>query len=280
MVDVPPKMLAGGGGGTMVALFGAVCAAVPVLLSRTPHGRVRHHRDDPAARGAALAGLLADLERASTQDWHLQPGGGLARAVPPPSPPDAYDYDPKDPAPTVGGATPLTPSLPAGPHDQRAVEARADVRSYTSDVLQEPCTVLGAVSVTLYAASSAPDPDFVARLVDVHPDGRAIGVADGIIRVSARESYPSPGIVTPVPPTPIEPDVVYAYTVDLWATGWAFLAGHRLRVDVTSSSHPRWDRNLNTGRSAFDSAVTAVARQRIFHDPDGPSRISLTVVEP
>jgi uncharacterized protein len=216
---------------------------------------------------------------ARAEEWYLQPGGGLDRRVPSPSAPDVYDYDPKDPVPTVGGSTLLTPSLPPGPFDQRAVEARPDVLSYTSDVLQQPYTVLGAVSVTVHAASSAPDTDFVARLVDVHPDGRAVGVADGIIRASARESYPEPGVVRPVPPTPIEPDVVYEYRIDLWATGLTFLPGHRIRVDVTSSSHPRWDRNLNTGRSAYDSAETAVARQRIFHDPDRPSRLILTVVD-
>ena len=216
---------------------------------------------------------------ARTEEWYLQPDGGLARRVPPPCAPDSYDYDPEDPAPTVGGSTLLTPSLPAGPHDQRAVEARPDVLCFTSDVLQQPYVVLGAVSVTLHAASSASDTDFVTRLVDVYPDGRAIGVADGIIRASARASYPEPGVVTPVPPSPIEPDVAYEYRIDLWATGLKFLPGHRIRVDVTSSSHPRWDRNLNTGRSAYDSATTAVARQRIFHDPDRPSRVMLTVVD-
>ncbi len=216
---------------------------------------------------------------ARQEDWHLQPDGGLEPAVAPPSPPDAYDYDPKDPAPTVGGSTLLTPGLPAGPHDQRAVEARPDVLSYTSAVLARPYTVLGAVSVTLHAASSAPDTDFVARLVDVYPDGRAIGIADGVIRASARDSYPAPGVVAPVPPTPIEPDALYEYRIDLWATGITFLPGHRLRVDITSSSHPRWDRNLNTGQSAWSSAGTAVARQRVFHDPDRPSRITVTVVD-
>jgi putative CocE/NonD family hydrolase len=216
---------------------------------------------------------------ARTEDWHLQPDGGLDRRVAPASAPDVYDDDPKDPVPTVGGATLLTPSRPAGPFDQRAVEARPDVLSYTSEVLPQPHTVLGAVSVTLFAASSAPDTDFVARLVDVHPDGRAMCVTDGIIRASARASYPEPGVVAPVPPTPIEPDAVYEYRIDLWATGITFLPGHRIRLDVTSSSHPRWDRNLNTGRSAYDSAVTAVARQRIFHDPDRPSRLILTVVD-
>ena len=215
---------------------------------------------------------------ARTDDWYLQSEGGLARRIASPSPPDAFDYDPKDPVPTVGGATLVTPSRPAGPYDQRAVETRADVLSYTSDVLQEPCTALGAVSVTLFAASSGPDTDFVARLVDVYPDGRAMCITDGILRASARDSYPEPGVVVPAPPTPIEHNAVYEYRIDLWATGITFLPGHRIRVDVTSSSHPRWDRNLNTGASAYDSAATAVARQRIFHDPESLSRLTLTVV--
>src|SRR4051794_11969854 len=123
-------------------------------------------------------------------DWHLQPGGGLDRRVAPDSEPDVYIYAPSDPVPTLGGSPMLAPTLPPGPFDQRDIEARPDVLSYTSDVLQQPYTVLGAVSVTLFAASSAPDTDFVARLVDVHPDGRAFTVIDGIIRASARDTYP------------------------------------------------------------------------------------------
>jgi putative CocE/NonD family hydrolase len=131
----------------------------------------------------------------------------------------------------------------------------------------------------LFAASSAPDTDFVARLVDVYPDGRAICVADGILRASARESYPAPGVVRPVAPSPIEPGEVYEYVIDLWATGITFLPGHRMRVEVTSSSHPRWERNLNTGESALESSRTEVAHQTIFHDAKRPSRITLSVVE-
>jgi uncharacterized protein len=213
------------------------------------------------------------------EQWYLHPDGGLDRRPPAAGEPDTYRYDPRDPVPTVGGATLLAPSHPSGPYDQRLIEARPDVLSYTSGPLPQPYTVLGPVSVTLYAASSAPDTDFVARLVDVHPDGRAITITDGIIRASARDSYPSPGVVRPVPPSPIEPDRVYEYVIDLWATGLTFLPGHRIRVDVTSSSHPRWERNLNTGHSAYDSAETAVARQLIFHDPEHPSHIALTIVD-
>ena len=151
--------------------------------------------------------------------------------------------------------------------------------TFTSEPLSEDYTVLGAVHATLFASSSAPDTDFVARLVDVHPDGRAIGICDGIIRASVRESYPAPGVVSPTPPSPIEPGEVYEYCVDLWATGNTFGAGHRLRVEVTSSSHPRWERNLNTGESAVRSYHTEVAHQTIFHDARRPSRISLNIVD-
>jgi putative CocE/NonD family hydrolase len=173
----------------------------------------------------------------------------------------------------------MAPIHRAGPRDQRIVEARPDVLVYTSPALRSPYTVLGSVFVTLFAASSAPDTDFVARLVDVHPDGRAIGVADGIVRASARESYPAPGVVRPVAPSPIEPGGVYEYAIDLWATGITFLPGHRVRVEITSSSHPRWERNLNTGQSAVYSSRAEVASQTIFQDAAHPSRITLTVVE-
>lgn len=217
---------------------------------------------------------------ARQEDWHLRSGGGLVREPGGAGDdPASYDYDPEDPVPTVGGPILMAPIHRAGPRDQRPVEARQDVLVYTSPPLENPYTVLGSVYVTLFAASSAPDTDFVARLVDVHPDGRAMGVADGILRASARESYPVPGVIKPVAPSPIEPGEVYEYAIDLWATGITFLAGHRLRVEITSSSHPRWERNLNTGESAVHSSRTEVAHQTIFHDAAHPSRLTLTVVD-
>jgi putative CocE/NonD family hydrolase len=211
--------------------------------------------------------------------WHLHANGILSREEPESSPPDEYDYDPKDPVPSIGGAILMPDVYGAGPRDQRAIEVRQDVLVYTSEELSEDYTAIGPVYVTLYAASSAPDTDFVARLVDVYPDGRAMVVTDGIIRASARESYPAPGIIKPTQPTFIEPGEVYEYMIDLWATGITFRAGHRIRVEVTSSSFPRWDRNPNTGEGGVASARTAVARQRIFHDPERPSHLTLTVVD-
>jgi uncharacterized protein len=113
---------------------------------------------------------------ARIEDWHLHASGALRRRPAPPSSPDRFDYDPADPVPTRGGSTMLPPRWPPGPVDQREIEARPDVLSYTSAVLDAPYTVIGAVWVTLFAASSAADTDFVARLVDVHPDGRAINL--------------------------------------------------------------------------------------------------------
>ena len=214
------------------------------------------------------------------EEWFLISGGSLRREPGRTGDkPARYDYDPEDPVLTVGGPILLADIHRPGPRDQRGIENRPDVLVYTGPALDRPYTVLGSVYVTLFAASSAPDTDFVARLVDVYPDGRAICVADGILRASARESYPAPGVVRPVAPSPIEPGKVYEYVVDLWATGLSFLPGHKVRVEVTSSSHPRWERNLNTGEGAFGSSRTEVASQTIFQDSGRPSRITFTVVE-
>jgi uncharacterized protein len=217
---------------------------------------------------------------ARTEDWHLRLGGGLSRE--PGAEGDIsseYDYDPEDSVPTLGGPTLMAQIHGAGARDQRPIEERPDVLVYTSEPLAEDYTVLGAVYATLFVASTAPDTDFVARLVDVHPDGRAIGLADGILRMSARESYPAPGTITPTPPSPIEPGEVYEVRVDLWATGNTFKVGHRLRVEITSSSHPRWERNLNTGEGALRSDGSRVAHQTVFQDAGRPSRVTLTVVD-
>jgi uncharacterized protein len=211
--------------------------------------------------------------------WYLHAGGRLSREYPGRSEPDGYDYDPQSPVPTIGGAILMAPVHRPGVRDQRPNEERPDVLVYTSDVLQSDYIILGSVYATIFAASSAPDTDFVARLVDVHPDGRAFVVTDGVVRASARESYPAPGVVRPVKPGLIEPGRVYEYAIDMWATAITFRAGHRMRVEITSSSFPRWERNTNTGESGLHSARTEVARQRILHDPGSPSRVTLTVVD-
>jgi len=213
------------------------------------------------------------------ESWYLGSGYSLSQDTPGAESPDEYDYDPRDPVPTIGGPSLLADIHRPGACDQREVEGRSDVLVYTSEVLRENYTVIGAVHATLFAASSAPDTDFVVRLVDVYPDGRAIGITDGIIRASARESYPAPDVIEPKELSFITPGEVYEYAIDLWATGISFGAGHRIRVEVTSSCFPRWDRNLNTGEDTRDSARSEAAHQRIFHDPERPSNITLTVVD-
>jgi len=216
---------------------------------------------------------------ACTERWYLRADGRLSRETPERSEPDEYDYDPGNPVPTLGGAILMAPIHRPGPRDQRAIEDRPDVLLYTSEVLREDYTVLGPVHAIIFAATSAPDTDFVARVVDVYPDGRAIVVTDGVIRASERQAFPAPGVIGPAEPKPLEPGRVYEFKVDLWATGITFQAGHRVRVQITSSCFPRWDRNPNTGESGATSARTEVARQRIFHDRKRPSGVTLTVVD-
>lgn len=187
-------------------------------------------------------------------------------------PSDQYIYDPAQPVPTRGGALLMTPEFRAGPHDQRPIESRSDVLVYTSDVLLTSVEVTGPIKVHLWAASSAPDTDFVARLVDVHPDGYAQNLTDGIVRARYRnfEKGEQPSL--------IEPGRAYEYEIDLWSTSNLFQAGHRIRLTVTSSSFPRWDRNPNTGHDFGADTELAVAHQTILHDDAHPSYIILPLV--
>jgi putative CocE/NonD family hydrolase len=185
---------------------------------------------------------------------------------------DRYVYDPANPVHTRGGALLMSPEYSPGPYDQRSIEAREDVLVYSSAVLQADVEVTGPIKVRLWAASSAPDTDFVARLVDVHPDGYAQNLTDGIIR--ARYRHFAQG----EKPSLIEPGQAYEYEIDLWATSNLFKAGHRIRLDVTSSSFPRWDRNPNTGHAFGADAELVLARQTILHDSAHPSCIVLPIV--
>ncbi|HEV2108653.1 MAG TPA: CocE/NonD family hydrolase, partial [Thermomicrobiales bacterium] len=212
------------------------------------------------------------LARAIPTSYFLHAEGGLSAEAPSDELPDEYEYDPRDPVPTRGGALLMQPDFMAGPFDQRSIEARQDVLVYTSEPLEQDTEVTGPIRVHLWAASSAPDTDFVARLCDVYPDGRSINLTDGIIRARYR------GFADGHPASLIEPGRPYEYDIDLWATSNLFKAGHRIRLQVTSSCFPRWDRNPNTGHAFGADAELAVARQRVFHDRDRPSRLFLPVV--
>ncbi|MDQ6772784.1 MAG: CocE/NonD family hydrolase [Candidatus Dormibacteraeota bacterium] len=201
------------------------------------------------------------LARAVRTDFHLRAGGGLTE-VPPASDeePDRFTYDPADPVLTRGGALLMTPEFRPGPMDQGAVEARGDVLVYTTEPLARDLEVTGPVTARLCAATSAPSTDWVVRLCDVWPDGRSFNLTDGILRVRG------------------EPGVAAEHEIDLWATSNVFRAGHRIRLQVTSSCFPRWDRNLNTGEPPELGTRMQAARQTVFHDSARASRLLLPVV--
>jgi hypothetical protein len=219
------------------------------------------------------------LARTRYTEYYLQAGGALSLEPPRANDaPDAYTYDPADPAPTLGGNHSVGPYNPGlyelatpGPYDQRPLESRPDVLTFTSDVLTQDTEITGHVELQLYAASSAPDTDFVAKLLDVYPDGRAMNITEGVIRARFREDvWGAPKLM--------EPGTVYQFTIDLQVTSNVFKAGHRLRLLITSSNFPLWDRNLNTGNDPATDTQMAVARQTIFHDAERPSHIVLPVI--
>jgi uncharacterized protein len=212
-------------------------------------------------------------------DGHASTASGdgvLSTDEPGDEPQDAYRYDPRDPVPTVGGAS-FLPALfigaNSGPRDQSAVEARADVLCFTTAPLEHDVEVTGPVELVLHASSSALDTDFTGKLVDVHPDGRAELVTDGILRARYRDSASAPALLAP--------GEIYELRIDLAATSTVFASGHRIRLEVSSSNFPRYDRNTNTGgviaQEGADALVEAV--NRIHHDRDHPSRLILPIID-
>ena len=189
------------------------------------------------------------------------------------APSDTYVYDPLNAVPTTGG--PLccdSDHLGPGPRDQRSVESRNDVLVYTTPPLDRDMEVTGLVSLDLFAKSSAADTDFTGKLVDVAPDGSAHNLTEGILRARYRNSTSHA--------EPIEPGKVYEYKIDLWSTSNVFLKGHRIRLEISSSNFPRFDRNLNTGKPAAGSSEAIKATNTILHDSEHPSALILPVVAP
>ena len=207
----------------------------------------------------------------------LAGSGTLSPDVPGGEAPDRFDYDPENPVPTLGGNNSTwtwmkfaqEPVYP-GPVDQRPLERRDDVLVYTSRVLEADLEVTGPLEMVLYAASSARDTDFTAKLVDVYPDGRAIHLSEGILRARHRASMETVEF--------LEPNEVAVYRIEMAPTSNLFTKGHRLRVEISSSNFPRFDRNLNTGEDMFTSTRMAVAHQTVFHDGSYPSHIIVPVI--
>ncbi|WP_211260578.1 CocE/NonD family hydrolase [Amycolatopsis jejuensis] len=185
---------------------------------------------------------------------------------------DTYLYNPQQPVPTLGG-TLMRMDGYDGPADQRPVHDRDDVLVFTTGILTEPVEVTGPVTATLFVSSSAADTDFTVKLVDVHPDGRAIILCDGILRTRYREALDRPVLM--------QPGRVCEITVDLIATSNVFLPGHRILVEVSSSNFPRYDRNSNTGGTIAEAAAAdlVVAANHLHRGPAHPSRITLPIID-
>jgi putative CocE/NonD family hydrolase len=184
---------------------------------------------------------------------------------------DTYVYDPANPVPTTGGPLCCNGEEPAGPRDQKKVEARADVLVYSTAPLEQDMEVTGPVMLDLFAKTTGADTDFTAKLVDVGPDGFAQNLTEGILRAKFRES-------TKGEPKPITPGQIYEYKIDMWSTSNVFLKGHRIRLEVSSSNFPRFDRNLNTGKNAANDAEIVKATNTVLHDAEHRSALILPVI--
>ena len=220
-------------------------------------------------------------EGAGTKTLYLTSGGhanslhGDGKLITEPAPVGASDhftYDPANPVPTKGGNFCCLGNEPEGPFDQRSVEARQDVLVYTSEVLKEPLDVAGFIQVKLFVSSDAKDTDFTVKLVDVHPDGRAYNLDDAILRARYREGFDKKVLM--------EKDEVYEIELGPLSTANVFKAGHRVRIEVSSSNFPRYDRNLNTGGNNYDESEGVTAHNTLHHSADYPSQIVLPVLNP
>ncbi|MBO0790012.1 MAG: CocE/NonD family hydrolase [Ktedonobacteraceae bacterium] len=196
------------------------------------------------------------------QRWYLQPEGALAPTLPPTSSPDRYRYDPSDPTPSVGGA-----GIGTEPErqDNRALEARPDVLTFTSPALERDLEVIGPVSAELFVRSSLEHTDFFVRITDVESSGKSMNVCDGLQRLA-------PG--RPVP----QSDGYLKVNIELWPTAYRFHCGHRLRIQVSSGAFPRWNRNLGTDEPLATATTMRVAEQQVYHDPEHPSHVLLPVM--
>jgi putative CocE/NonD family hydrolase len=235
----------------------------PIRLFVMGENRWRDENEWPLARTRYTDVFLRSGGHANSASGD----GVLSFAQPGDEQPDRYVYDPNDPVPTRGGNT---LGIRSGVYDQTEVEKRDDVLVYTGDVLTNDLEVTGPITLKLHAASSARDTDFAAKLVDVRPDNYAQNIAGGIMRARFRESLSAPSLVSP--------DKVYEYTVDLWSTSHVFKPGHRIRLEVSSSNFPNFDRNPNTGHDFGADAEVVAARQTVFHDGRYPSHLILPVI--
>jgi len=226
----------------------------------------RDEREWPLARTRFTPFYLTSGGRANS----LRGDGRLSLSPPGAAgPPDRFVYDPENPVYTLGGQISTHADI-WGPRDRRVRQDRDDVLVYTTEPLEKDLEVTGPVELKLFVSSSAVDTDFTATLTDVHPDGQAIHICEGIRGVAFRDSLEHP--------SPIEPGKIYQLSISLWETSMVYKAGHRVRLEVSSSNFPRFARNQNTGLPLGTSAEMRKAQQTVYHDADHPSRLILPVI--
>jgi uncharacterized protein len=245
----------------------AMAGSKPVRIFVMGINQWRDEDDWPLARATNAKYFLHSAGKANSSEGN----GTLDTESPGAEPKDAYVYDPANPAPTVGG--PLCCDalhLKPGPYDQKSVEERKDVLVYSTPPFEKDTEVTGPVTLDLYVSTSAVDTDFTGKLVDLWPNGFAQNLTEGILRLRYRNSREKPELA--------KPGEIYHISVDLWATSDVFLVGHRLRLEISSSNFPRFDRNLNTGREQATSRKMVKARNAIYHDKDHPSALVLPIV--
>ena len=239
----------------------------PVTIFVMGLNQWRQEDDWPLARAKNTKYFLHSRGAANSAGGN----GALSTTAPNSEPSDSYVYDPANPIPTIGGPLCCDPAhLKPGARDQRSAETRADVLVYSTRPFAEDVEVTGPVNVELYVESSALDTDFTAKLVDVGPDGFARNLTDGIIRARYRDSREKAEL--------LKPGQVYKLSIDLWSTSNVFLKGHALRLEISSSNFPRFDRNLNTAEQPESGQRFISATNVIFHDHKRPSALILPIV--
>ena len=220
----------------------------------------------PPAGAKPLTYFLGSAGKANS----LSGDGVLSATAPSSDRPDVFTYDPLNPVPSTGGNVCCQPGLVGGAMDQQKLEVRPDILVYTTQPLKEGVEVSGPVTATLYVASDAKDTDFTVKLIDVYPDGRAYNLDETIQRVRYREGYDKQVFM--------QPGQVYKVMFSPMTTSNVFEAGHRIRIEVSSSNFPRFDRNLNTGGRNYDEVSPVVAHNQVHHSRRYPSSLTLTVV--
>jgi len=251
---------------TLKGIKNEYTSAAPVRLFIMGENVWRDEQEFPLARTRYTKFYLHSTKGANS----VAGDGSLSSTPPEAERNDEFDYDPQNPVPTIGGRLCCGRALPPGPADQRPNESRSDVLVFSTPPLTQDTEVTGFISLELYAATSAVDTDFTALLVDVDESGYARFLTDGIVRARYRESTKQAALITP--------GKVYRYAIDLWATANVFKAGHRIRLYISSSNFPRFNRNMNTGEDVIAATKPVRAHQTIYHDRDHGSVLMLPVI--